>query len=91
MPGKRVQFDQETGNALDLLAKDSMPDFQDLADEAFTDLLNKHGRPVDLKTALRRVSARSKSGRRPHRSGAATLRGRPAAASEGHHGDSGST
>ena len=30
-PGKRVQFDQETWNALDLLAKESMRDFQDLA------------------------------------------------------------
>jgi hypothetical protein len=30
-PGKRVQFDQETWDALDLLAKDSMRDFQDLA------------------------------------------------------------
>ncbi len=53
MPGKRVQFDQETWNALDLLAKDRMQDFQELADEAFADLLHKHGRPVDLKTALR--------------------------------------
>ena len=53
MPGKRVQFDQETWNALDLLAKDSMRDFQELADEAFADLLHKHGRPIDLKTALR--------------------------------------
>jgi hypothetical protein len=53
MPGKRVQFDQETWNALDLLAKDSMRDFQELADEAFADLLRKHGRPVDLQTALR--------------------------------------
>ena len=53
MPGKRVQFDQETWNALDLLAKDRMQDFQELADEAFADLLVKHGRPVDLKTALR--------------------------------------
>ena len=32
MPGKRVQFDQETWNALDLLAKDGMRDFQELAD-----------------------------------------------------------
>jgi hypothetical protein len=47
MPGKRVQFDQETW------AKDRMQDFQKLADEAFADLLRKHGRPVDLKTALR--------------------------------------
>jgi hypothetical protein len=53
MPGKRVQFDQETWNALDLLAKDRMQDFQELADEAFADLLRKHGRPVDLQTALR--------------------------------------
>jgi hypothetical protein len=39
MPGKRVQFDQETWNALDLLARDSMRDFQELANEAFADLL----------------------------------------------------
>ena len=31
-----------------------MKDFQDLADEAFRDLLKKYGRPVDLKDALRR-------------------------------------
>jgi hypothetical protein len=44
MPGKRVQFDDETWNALDLLARDRMQDFQELADEAFRDLLEKHGR-----------------------------------------------
>ena len=54
MPGKRVQFDDETWHALDLLAHDRMQDFQELADEAFRDLLAKHGRPTDLKTALRR-------------------------------------
>jgi hypothetical protein len=53
MPGKRVQFDDETWHALDLLARDRMMDFQELADEAFSDLLKKHGRPTDLKTALR--------------------------------------
>jgi hypothetical protein len=53
MPGKRVQFDDETWHALDLLARDRMMDFQELADEAFADLLKKHGRPTDLKTALR--------------------------------------
>lgn len=52
--GKRVVFDAETWNALDLLAHDSMKDFQELADEAFRDLLQKHGRPTDLKSALRR-------------------------------------
>jgi hypothetical protein len=53
MPGKRVQFDDETWHALNLLAHDQMQDFQELADEAFRDLLQKHGRPTDLKTALR--------------------------------------
>ena len=53
MPGKRVQIDDETWQALDLLARDRMQDFQELADEAFRDLLHKYGRPTDLKTALR--------------------------------------
>jgi hypothetical protein len=53
MPGKRVQFDDETWAAVDLLAHDTMKDFQELADEAFRDLLGKHGRPSDLKSALR--------------------------------------
>jgi hypothetical protein len=39
MPGKRVQFDDETWLALDVLAPDRMVDFQELADEAFRDLL----------------------------------------------------
>jgi hypothetical protein len=41
MPGKRVQFDDETWRALDLLARDRIQDFQKLADEAFSDLLRK--------------------------------------------------
>jgi hypothetical protein len=53
MPGKRIQFDDATWAALDLLARDSMKDFQELADEAFSDLLRKHGRPTDLKSALK--------------------------------------
>jgi hypothetical protein len=53
MPGKRVQLDDETWMALDLLARDRMMDFQELADEAFRDLLKKHNRPTDLKAALR--------------------------------------
>lgn len=54
MPGKRVQFDEETWRQLDLLGHDQMKDFQELSDEAFRDLLKKYGRPVDLKDALRR-------------------------------------
>ena len=53
MPGKRVRFDAETWAALDLLARDRMMDFQELADEAFRDLLRKHGRPTELLSALR--------------------------------------
>ena len=49
MPGKRVRFDDETWLALDVLARDRMMDFQELADEAFRDLLSKHNRPTDLK------------------------------------------
>jgi hypothetical protein len=52
--GKRVQFDLETWHALNLLARDRMMTFQELAEEAFRDLLRKHGRPTDLKDALRR-------------------------------------
>jgi hypothetical protein len=59
MPGKRVQFDDATWQALDLLARDRMMDFQELADEAFRDLLNKHHRPTDLKTALRQSAGES--------------------------------
>ena len=64
MPGKRVQFDDETWHALNLLARDRMQDFQELADEAFRDLLAKHGRPTDLRTALRR-SAGVEAEKRP--------------------------
>ena len=61
MPGKRVQFDEETWRQLDLLGRDQMKDFQELADEAFRDLLRKHGRPADLKEALRRSAGISAS------------------------------
>jgi hypothetical protein len=56
--GKRVMFDRATFMALDLYARDSMRSFQELADEAFADLLAKHNRPTDLKDALRQ-SART--------------------------------
>ena len=54
MPGKRVQFDAETWAALDRLARDTMMTFQELADEAFRDVLRKHGVPASLREALRR-------------------------------------
>jgi len=52
--GKRIQFDDETWSSLDMLSKDSMNSFQELADEAFRDLLKKHGVPVSLNEALRK-------------------------------------
>jgi hypothetical protein len=59
MPGKRVEIDPESWAALDLLARDRMMTFQELADEAFADLLKKHGRPVDLRAALRKSAGAS--------------------------------
>ncbi len=50
---KLIEFDEETFQALDLLARDSMSTWQELADEAFRDLLKKHGRPTDLRAALK--------------------------------------
>lgn len=52
-PRKLIAFDPETLQALELLGRDSMKDMQELADEAFRDLLKKHGRPSSLKEALR--------------------------------------
>jgi hypothetical protein len=50
---KLIEFDEATWQALDLLGRDSMTTWQELADEAFRDLLKKHGRPTDLRAALR--------------------------------------
>ena len=50
---KLVGFDEETWHALNLLSRESMKSFQELADEAFRDLLHKYGRPTDLNAALR--------------------------------------
>jgi hypothetical protein len=52
--GKRVEFDTETWQTLDVLARDRMTTFQELADEAFRDLLKKHGRPMDVRDAFRK-------------------------------------
>ena len=53
MIGKRVQFDEETWAAINLLRQERRRSFQQLAEEAFADLLEKHHRPVDLKSQLR--------------------------------------
>ncbi len=59
MIGKRVQFHDETWQELRLLASESLKTFQELADEAFNDLLRKHGHPANLKEALRRSAGES--------------------------------
>jgi hypothetical protein len=41
---RRIEFDAETFHALDRLAKNRMQTLQELADEAFRDLLKKHRR-----------------------------------------------
>jgi hypothetical protein len=56
---RRIAFDAETFVALDRLAKDRMSTLQELAEEAFQDLLKKHRRPTTLKEMLRE-SARSR-------------------------------
>lgn len=60
MRRKLIEFEEDTLQKLIVLARDRMATFQELADEAFTDLLAKHGVPMDLKDALRK-SARSES------------------------------
>jgi hypothetical protein len=52
--GKKVKLDEQTWQILDLLARDRMMTFQELADEAFLDLLRKHGRPYDTRDAFKR-------------------------------------
>jgi hypothetical protein len=56
---RRIAFDAETHLALDGLAKDRMQTIEELADEAFRDLLRKHRRPTTLKEMLQE-SARSR-------------------------------
>jgi non-homologous end joining protein Ku len=70
---KLIAFDDDTFDKLRQLARDRMATFQELADEAFADLLRKHGIPVDLKDALRksvaieRAPAKSKARSTPAR------------------------
>ena len=68
MPNKRVHLDTIVLEALQLLATDERKSFQELADEAFADLLKKHRRPVGLanalKQSLRHMPANANSRRR---------------------------
>ena len=61
MVGKRVQFDDETWAAIVAVARATGRSFQQLADEAFADLLKKHKQPVGLMASLKEsVGTRAK-------------------------------
>ena len=66
---KLIAFDDDTFAKLTQLGRDRMATLQELADEAFADVLKKHGIPVDLKDALRKSASLS---RKPGKAG--TLR-----------------
>jgi hypothetical protein len=51
---KLIAFDDDTFDKLKQIGRNRMATLQELADEAFADLLKKHGMPVDLKDALRK-------------------------------------
>ena len=63
---KLIAFDDDTFDKLKQLGRDRMATIQELADEAFADLLRKHGIPVDLKDALRKSAALT---RKPEKAG----------------------
>ena len=58
---KLIAFDDDTFDKLKQLCRDRMATIQELADEAFADLLKKHGIPVDLKDALRKSASLPKA------------------------------
>jgi hypothetical protein len=60
LPRKLIAFDEDTFHKLTQLGRDRMATIQELADEAFADMLRKHGIPIDLKDALRKSAVPSK-------------------------------
>jgi len=67
---KLIEFDDDTFDKLRQLARDRMGTLQELADEAFADLLKKHGIPIDLKDALRKsASAAAKPAQKERKAG----------------------
>jgi hypothetical protein len=55
---KLIEFAPEIWLALGLLAEDTGRSVQELAEEAFADLLGKYQRPASLKDALRESTRR---------------------------------
>lgn len=63
MVGKRLRFDRETWNAIDLLARDQMKSIEEITEEAFRDLLKKHGRSADFREQLKLSVRAAKRGK----------------------------
>lgn len=75
---KLIDFDDETRDKLTQLGRDRMATLQELADEAFADLLKKHGVPIDLKDALRKSAGASRKRPSPASSTTTPASSRPA-------------
>jgi hypothetical protein len=99
--GKRVRkliaFDDETFEKLKQLGRDRMATIQELADEAFADVLKKHGIPIDLRAALRKSASLPKAptdtnaksrhqGNKNHDDRSGSVRRRPARGTKEHSG-----
>jgi hypothetical protein len=61
MVGKRVQFDEETWQAIQAVTRETGKSFQELSSTVFADYLKKHNQPIGFKAALEAsVMGRSK-------------------------------
>ena len=66
MARKLIAFDDDTLDKLTQLGRGRMATLQELADEAFADLLRKHDRPTDLKSALRQSAGETAAAKKKH-------------------------
>jgi hypothetical protein len=64
MIGKRVQFDDGTWEAIQAAMRDAGMTFQDIADEAFADVLKKYKQPVGLMASLKESIGEKRKPRR---------------------------
>ena len=76
---KLIAFDDDTFAKLTQLGRDRMATIQELADEAFADVLKKHGIPIDLKDALRKSARNAPPGKAKSPPGKARSKTRKAA------------
>ena len=67
MVGKRLQFDRDTWNAIEVLAQDQMKDIPEIVEEAMRDLLKKHGRAADFRQQLRISAGKTERTDRPEK------------------------